>query len=98
MGALLGSRVDLHGCHYLLSRDVLDLPALFHPGRPRLHPDHPTLDGVGVRPEGMGSLQIPSQDLNLDIGPRLPSQRKQVDDFRIGGVKLGGAGSGVQNS
>ena len=95
---MLGSRVDLNGRHHLLPRDLLDLPPLFHPGRARFHPHHPTLDGVGVRPEGAGTLQVPTLDLDLHTTPRLPAQRKDVDDFRIGGVKVGGAGAGVQDS
>jgi hypothetical protein len=46
----------------------------------------------------MGPFQIPSLDLDFHTAPRLPAQRKQVDDFRGSGVKLSGAGSGVQNS
>ena len=97
-GGPFGLRVDRHRRRHLLPRNVLDLAPLLHPGRPRLHPDHPALNGVGVRPESMGTLQIPAQDLDLHGTPRLPAQRKHVDDFRIGGLKVGGAGSGGQDS
>ena len=98
VGARLGSRVDLNGRHHPLPRDVLDLAPLLHPGRARLHPHHPTPDGAGVGPEGAGPFQVPALDLDLHTGPRLPAQGKDVDDFRIGGLKLGSAGSGLQNS
>ena len=98
VGAPFGFRVDHDGRHHPLPRNVLDLAPLFHPGRARLHPDHPTLDGIRVGPKDPGPFQVPSQDLDLHTAPRLSAQRKHMNDFGIGRLKPGGPGFGVQDS